>query len=681
MTALLPDPVPLDPPPGSPRALDELTGRLGRAAALLGELGEQLSADAGSAPSWAGRDAAGAGVQVQRVGGLAREASAALLRGGARVALHRELLEDARGRLARLRDAQEEDFGAAAARLGGIVDPAGSDTAGAIEHLHGAESARRRVAEAIREDLAEDAAETAVVLADCSAVAGGGRGGGRDVDRYLAELLPGWHETQRAQRGRDLAVALRTGDAFSREAAARELLPSAGDGAVAAAVLTGLGPEGFRDVLRGLGDGSLSSGSALARVMAAVLGAPVPPADAREVSRVRDGRHVDPADSRTLDSDLVALGMGVVLAAGRENRSAGPPAATVREWGRQIVARERAMGAERIVDRVRLPPSSSRPGDPLEEVLVRLAGADDPGPAAVLLRGQPTWSHLLARPWDDGGTAFAALVQHAGEEPGPAGDVAVRSGLRTLAAGLGDDGDPAGWTVDPATAAAIAPELAGAVVVHPDVVAGPLAQAAAGEGEAARSLLRGLGHLSGEPAAAAALDRGLEDAAPSVAAGWTAVREYGQRLAHALDGFAAQEQAERRMRLTDVVKEAMSLSPGAGRVLGPAVALGSVVADLDGTWDGSPDRGGHFSAEDALRAAGGAPGAEQAYRNTAALLGTPRPPVSPPTDWRGLVADLLPVRRRQGDTVERIDDLIQDLVDEDVLGAPVGPEGRVSPFE
>lgn len=677
MTALLPDPVPLDPPPGSLRALEDLTGRLRRAADLLGELGERLSADAGSVPAWAGRDADGAVERVRRVHGLAHEAAAALQRAGTRLGVHREVLEDAGRRLAGLREAQEDDFGAAAARMGGIVDPLSPHPDGAIEHLHAAESARRRVAEAIREDVAADAAATAIVLAGCTAVAGGSRGEA-DVARYLDALLPGWHEARLAARAGVLAVVLRDGDPFDQERAARELLPSAAGGAVAAAVLTGLGVDGFRAVLRRLGDGSLSAGSALARVMAAVLGAPVPPADAAAVARVRDGRHVDAADHRTLDADLVALGMGVVLAAARGSTTAGPPAATVRGWGRQIVARERAMGAERIVDRVRLPPSPSRPGDPLEQVLVRLAGAGDPAAAAGLLRGQPTWSHLLARPWDDDGAALAAVVQQAGQEPGPAGDVAVRSGLRALATGLGDDGDPAAWTVDRATAAAIAPELAGAVALRPDVVAGPLARAAAGE-EEPRALLRGLGALSGEPAAATVLDRALDAAAPVAVAGWTAVREYGQRLAHALDGFAAQERAERRMHLTDAVGELASLPPVAGRVLGPLVALGGIAGDLDGTWDEAPDRGRRFSAEDAVRAAGGAPGAGQAYRRTAALLGAPRAPVSPPIDWRGLAADLLPGRGPHGEAVEHASDLAGELLDGDEMTAGVGREGRVSP--
>lgn len=674
MTPLLPDPVPLDPPPGDPRALDDLTGRLRRAAELLGELAEQLSGAAtGATPSWSGRDAVAATTQVGRVGGLVREAAEALLHAGGRLARHREVLADARRRFASLRAAQEDDYGAAAARLGGVVDPASAGSAAAFAELHRAESARRRVAAGIRAEVEDDAAATAVVLAGCSAIAGGGgRAGDRDgMFRHLARVLPGWHELELVRRGEEFVAAFTgRGDEFSREEAARDLLPWAGDGRVAAAVLTGLGADGFRDVLQQLGDGSLSAGSALARVLAAVLGAPVPPADAEEVTRVRDGRHVDPTDHRTLDDDLVALGMGVVLAAGRGDRRAGPPPATVREWGRQIVARERALGSERIVDRIRLQASYARPTDPLQEVAARLGEAGDPAPAAGLLRARPTWSHLLARPWDDGGAAFAALVERAGEAA--QGDTAVRAGLRALATGLGDDGDPAHWTVDRATAAVIAPSLASAVTAHPDVLVRAL-DAAAGKGGQSPQLLRGLGYLSTE--SAAVLDRGVDETvagltggagtvapgpAVAVVAGYPAVREYGQRLAHALDEFAAQELGRSRMLVTDVVKELT------GPVGTAVVGVGSVLGDFDGTWEASSDRGERFPVEDAVRAAGGAATAEAAYRDVAALLGTPTPPAPPPTDRVGLVRDVLPVPVRGfvGELVERSTDAVKELLDD-----------------
>ncbi len=671
MTELVPDPVPLGPPPGEPRAIAALAGRLDRAGVLLGELGERVTADAGAVPSWTGRDADAATARLLRAGALVREAADGLVRAGARVALHAELLEDARGRLARQRAAQEEDLAAAAARLGGVVDVSGADTIGALEELRVMEAARRRVAAAIRDEVAEDAAATAAVLAGCGAIAvGAGRsGGGAAVLRHLAGVLPGWREVLLAQRGHAFAAALLADDdVAAQERSARELLPDAGDPAVAAAVLIGLGPAGLRDVLRRLGEGSLSSGSALARTVAGVLGAPVPLADAAAVARVRGARLVDPDDHHTLDGDLVALGMGVVLAAGRGNPAAGPPLTTVREWGRQIVARERALGAERIVDHVRPGPAEAPPGDPLEEVLVRLAAAEDPAPAAALLRAVPTWSLLLERTWDDGGAAFAALVERAGSEPG---DVAVRAGLRALAAGLGDDGDPAGWTVDRGTAAGIAPALAAAVVARPDVLTGPLLGDVDGAGDD-RTLLRGLGYLSADPAAGPALDRGVAaaavglrgadrtgtgDRAVAVIAGYTAVREYGQRLVHALGEFAARERAVHLQQITELFKAAASSAPPVRM----AIAALAVVRDLDGTWDEGRDEGRHLPVSEALRATGGAADATEAYAQVAAAVGTPTAPVSPGTDWIGLALELVPGGGRVQDVAEQVYEQLDQL--------------------
>lgn len=466
---------------------------------------------------------------------------------------------------------------------------------------------------------------------------------GRRAVRRLEDLLPGWHAADLRRRGAEFAGAVRRSgdDVAATEEAARDLLPWAGNGAVAAAVLTGLGAEGLREALRLLGDGSLSSGSALAGVLAAVLGAPVPPGAAAEVAQVRDGRHVDAGDVRTLDADHVAVGMGAVLAAGRRSGRPGPPPATTREWARQIVARERALG-EPVRERLRS--FAAPPPDPLQEVLARLARPDAGAQAAELLRAEPTWTTLLARPWDDGGSAFAAAVERAAGRPGD-GDVVVRSGLRALATGLGDDGDPAGWTVDRGTATAVAPALADAVAARPEVVTGPLARAAAGAGEEDRSLLRGLGNLSADPDASAVLDRALAEVTDArTAAGYLAVREYGQRLDHALHEFAAQEQAVQRERTTQVVTETLGFVPR-GEGVAKVLSVLAVVAGADGTWEGSPDEGRHFPAPAGASTSG-------AYQHVAALLGTPTAPVSPRTDWAGLAADLLPGGDRLRDAVE-----------------------------
>jgi hypothetical protein len=640
----LPDPVPLDPPPGDPAALADLATRLDAAAAFLGDLQGRLGGAPAAACGWAGDDAVATDAQVARVGDLARSAAEALVRAAARVRRHEEVLTDVRQRLAQLRRAQAEDVDTAVARMGVAADPGtglpGPGTAAALADLSAAEAGRARARAAMLGEVEVDAAATAAVLADCGAVAGGG-----DV-RMLEDLLPGWHASALRQRGADFVDALlRPGaDLWGTEEAARRLLPWAGNGAVAAAVLTGLGADGVQEVLRLLGDGSLSAGSALAGVMAAVLGAPVPAGRADGVAQARDVRHVDPDDVRTLDADHVALGMGVVLAAARRSGRPGPSPATVREWGRQVLAREQALGGP---IRERLVPSPALPGDPLEEVLARLARADAGPQAAEFLRAGPTWTTLLARSWDDGGAAFAAAVERATVEPGH-GEVVVRSGLRALAVDLADDGEPVGGTVDRATATSVSPALADAVAARPEVVTEPLGRAAAGAGEQDRPVLRGLGYLSADPHAAPVLDRALGQAsgAPEAQAGYLAVREYGQRLHHALGEFAAQEEADRRFVTTTVVTEVVSLVPRwGGGVAGGLTAL-SVVVDADGTWDGAPDEGARFVAPC------GDPDAATAYERVAALLGAPAAPVSPPTDWVGLAGALVPGGARLGDVLE-----------------------------
>lgn len=659
----LPDPARLDPPPGDPAALADLATRLDAAAGFLGDLRGRLGGAPAAACGWAGADAGAADAQVARVGELARSAADALMRAAARVRRHEEVLTDVRQRLAQLRRAQAEDMDTAVARMGAAhtgTGLPGPGAAAAVADLAAAEADRARMRTAMLTEVEVDAAATAAVLAGCGAVAGGGDAAG-DV-RTLEDLLPGWHASALQQHGAHFVAAfLRPGaDLQDAEEAARRLLPWAGNGAVAAAVLGGLGADGVREALRLLGDGSLSAGSALAGVMAAVLGAPVPAGAAAEVARARDVRHVDPDDVRTLDPDHVALGMGVVLAAARRSGRPGPPPATVREWGRQLLARERALG-EPI--RARLRPSPALPGDPLEEVLGRLAREDAGPQAAGLLRAEPTWTTLLARPWDDGGAAFAAAVERAAAEPGH-GDVVVRSGLRALAIGLADDGDPAGWTVDRATAASVAPALADAVAARPEVVADPLARAAAGAGESEQLVLRGLGLLSADPGAAAVLDRALGEpaGAPAVQAGYLAVREYGQRLDHALGEFAAQEEAVRRHATTTVVTAGLSFVRRGGEQVAGALTVLSVLVDADGTWDGSPDEGLRFGVPC------GDPGAAAAYDHVAAVLGAPTAPTSPPTDWVGLAAAVVPGGERLEDVVEAgvgaVED-VRELVDTD----------------
>ena len=645
----LPDPARLDPPPGDPVALADLATRLDAAAAFLGDLCGRLGVAPAAACGWAGADAAAADAQVARVGDLARSAADALVCAAARVRRHEEVLTDVRQRLAQLRRAQAEDYGTAVARMGAAAlrhrsaRPRGGGGRGGPGRRGGRP---RRVRAAMLGEVEVDAAATAAVLAGCGAVAGGGDGAGASGPSRTccpAGTRPPSGSTARTSRTRFLRPGA---DLQSTEEAARRLLPWAGNGAVAAEVLTGLGADGVQEALRLLGDGSLSAGSALAGVMAAVLGAPVPTGAAAEVARARDVRHVDPDDVRTLDADHVALGMGVVLAAARRSGRPGPPPATVREWGRQVIAREQALG-EPVRERLR--PSPALPGDPLEEVLGRLARADAGPQAAGLLRAEPTWTTLLARPWDDGGAAFAAAVERATAEPGH-GDVVVRSGLRALGVGLADDGDPAGWTVDRATAASVAPALADAVAARPEVVAEPLARAAAGAGEQDRPVLRGLGIPDRRAGRRGRARPRPGRSRPERGNGGAGRLPGGPRVRAApgprpgrVRGPGGGRPARRR---DDHAGHGRAVVPPSGRRAGRPTRDGAVRrVGADGTWDASPDEGLH------VRVPCGDPEAA-AYGNVAAVLGAPTAPMSPPTDWVGVAAAVVPGGERLRDVVE-----------------------------
>jgi hypothetical protein len=269
-----------------------------------------------------------------------------------------------------------------------------------------------------------------------------------------------------------------------------------------------------------------------------------------------------------------------------------------------------------------------------------------------LLGSADTWSWLLERPWDDGGADLAALVARAADEPGPPGEDVARLGLTALGTGLGDDGDPATWTVDRGTAAVLAPALGSVVAAHAGVVADALS-AAGGGVDAARTLLRGLGHLTLDQGAAVdvgfalqdlldrAVDGGQRWSAVRVTAGYLAVREYGQRLAHALEAFDLQEEAVREAQKYEVAKQVVLAAPAR-----PAVAAGVGIAldyvgmglRLDGTWEQGPDEGRHLGAGDAVRSVGGVDGLTPAERSRLAraafsaagdVLGHPAAPDSP----------------------------------------------------
>jgi hypothetical protein len=689
MTVFLPPPVPLDMPPGDPAGLADLARTAARASFRMALLDGHLTGPAAAAPGWLGDDAEAAVVQLRRLGELVREGSAALDAAAQRVSLHHERLLSVRSFVTALREHQEADFAVAEYQLARLVDPAAQmssatedlQAVAVVEELAAAEGGRRRQHAAAIEEFAQDAAGTAHALAEASAVFGG-TGSREDAGRavaYLAAELPGWGDAELRGRGRALAESF-TGLLLSpreRDALAREAVPYAGSDAFAGALLRGMGVDGIRETLSLLGDGVLPAGNALARLLGRALGAAQSTGAHDPVSVVLDATYVD-RDDYGVEPDLIALGIGVVLASVGPSVSGGPPPATVVGWGRQILARERELGSgltqTRAVDRAYPLSDAMVPFDPMAMVARNLARVPDPGYAAALLGDTSTWSQLLARTWDDG-VSFGDLVRRAADDPGPAGQTSVRSGLQALGTGLGDHGDPARWTVDQDTAAAVAPALGAALAGHVSVAVAELGvgvdtESAAGSDDA----LRGLGYLTLDRDAAADIGSALvawarsqvtalEGTAPEVPvpalaipSAYLAVREYGQRLAHAIEGFQMQQHAEQRelgWNWTVGLLATFARGP-VGAVVGAVEGPVAAAFGFDGTWPQGVDHGLRFDREDAVRIARGIAGpelaAEQeavdrqaraAFDRTIRYLGRQVPPSSPPHDLAGDMLDVL----------------------------------------
>ena len=677
MTVVVPEPLPLDLPPEDPDALAALVRGVAGAAYCLGTLDGDLTGAAHSAPDWLGADADAAVAQVGAVAILVRRCSAAVLAAAGRLSAHAELVTAARQAIAALRAEQADDFAATWARLSRLDDLVTAVRADApeavalVEDLRVAEEGRRRAHAALLEDVAADGAVTARVLAESSAVVGG-RGAPGDTTRvvaFLAAELPGWGDQELTARGLAFAQALAGGlGAGELASAARAAAPYAGRAAFATALLLGLGVDGIRELLYRLGDTDLSTGPAVARLLAYALGSAQATGAAYDpVGELLTAGYVDPA-APGLAADQVVLGMGMVLAATRP--ADGPPLCTVLAWGRQMLAREHAqagtMIGARAIDRDGPTAGSPLRNDPVALVAERLTRADDPGLAAALLGDRLAWGQLLARPWNDGGAALVRLVARGGSAPAAVGDAAVRAGLEALGAGL-DDGDPTDWTVDRRTAAAVAPVLGAALAGHVSVPAGLLWEGARGEaGPGAADALRGLGYLTLDEGAAVAVYRALAgwsrvQPGPVGAAGplpplpevvvpaaFVAVEEYGQQLAYTLHGYAEKARAERRaLGWNLTVGLAVNFLPGRGGVVGGILAdYLAMWSGMDGTWDNGPDRGLVFARADAvatvldgrapdegsaLREVAGQAGG--AYDRTARVLGLPEPPESPVSHW------------------------------------------------
>jgi hypothetical protein len=233
-----------------------------------------------------------------------------------------------------------------------------------------------------------------------------------------------------------------------------------------------------------------------------------------------------------------------------------------------------------------------------------------------------------------------------------------------LGAGLAD-GDPHDWTVSIRTASAVAPALARALAAHVEVATEALRVGVDGQvGGGRADVLRGLGYLTLDRAAAAQVERALlawarvqpgtvDGSDPSsplavvaIPSAYLAVEQYGQRLAYAMHGFEEKIAAEGKQLIWNAtVGVLVNVLPGrAGLVGGAAEAWLSDLLRTDGTWVNGPDRGLVFDRAQAADAALVAwrPGrgysgalarqAADAFDRTRAALPAPLPPKSPDQD-------------------------------------------------
>jgi hypothetical protein len=678
MTVVVPSPVDLPMPPGDVEALRELVSDVAGAAFWLTTLGDRLAGPAGSAPGWLGADAGAAAAQIVRVAALTRDAAVSVLGASGRLTAHADLLADARRQVGLLRTEQDEDFRAAWRRLARIThfqvlpttEP--PEAYAIVADLEAAEASRRRRCAALLEEVEDDAAAAGQVLADACAVVGG-RGVRGDGDRVMAHLAaewPGWGDLEMARRGRVLAGEfgefLTPGD---RDARALAALPYAGSAAFADALLAAMGPVRVRESFAELGDGSYRPDSALARLMAQTFGAAAA-GGGTAAAGVLSAGYVSPRDEDARD-DLVVLGMGTVLAASLALGARGLAPATVAAWGRQIAAREHALGAGAL-DRIHPLADDAPPVDALPVVVAILAG--DPGPpaAATFLTGPDVWDTLLARAWEDCGTSLRHLVGSAGRVEGLLGERVVRGGLEAVAAGL-DDGDAGDWPVHRAAANAVRSALAEGIAAHPAVVGLALTASAAGQVAVAEDdLLRGLGFVTLDRPAAAVIGAALEGWAvaqpvpewvsgpppllPAVVVpnAYLAVQEYGQELAHSLNELELEREADDRALLwRTTVGLAASFAPGPyGVAAGLIEGYAAMWLGFDGTWEPGTDHGptyrpdvldpsaltqltpDEWTAVDRM-----AEQAEDAFDETARALGPVETPKPRPGHWWDPILD------------------------------------------
>ncbi|HEV7871138.1 MAG TPA: hypothetical protein VGO95_07790 [Modestobacter sp.] len=611
MSVILPRPVALPEPPGSPVALGAVVDQL-TSAGLAAGLTVHLLEPAAVLSGWQGADATVAAAEVGAAIAVAADLQDALSAVRARLLDHHELWLAVLGRVAELRDDQRAQFATAASRLavlvgtaveaGGPVAPPPQALA-LVQAVAEEDAGRAAEHRGLLQALAEDARGAGAVLA-AAALPFGGTGRAGDavaVTVRLAVQLPGWGagalEELGAQAGDDLS---HPGTVAELAAAVARWRPYAALPGFADALVGRLGADGLTWLLSVLA-GVAGTGEAepLAALLAGALsGSGAHPGE--RVGEVLSAVRLDPDDpDRAVDG--LAVAMGLVLAA----PGAGPMLAAV--WGRQLLAREAAQGRPAgagVTGGAVLP-------DPVDAALVALARAGDPVAAALLLEDPGAWTTLLSRPWPGGTESLAAVVGLAAAAP-QAGR-AARSALLALGRGLAP-GSTDRVVDDQVALARVRAAVTGLVAGQPGVVLPVLDAAATGVvlDTEAETALRGLGYLAADPGSAAEVTAEVRAALRAgeagaftgqVAGAHVALLEYGQRLRYALAWSHDQSRAvDAEMPWTFAVSLPVALVPGnAGALAGVGEGALAEVLDANGDVEIGPDTGEVRTADDAAR--------------------------------------------------------------------------------
>ncbi|WP_138756867.1 hypothetical protein [Modestobacter altitudinis] len=602
MTLLLPVPVALPEPPGSPDALGSVVEQLTSAGCAAG-LTVHLLQPAVALGGWQGADATVAAAEVGAALAVAADLHEAVTAAAARLADHHALWLTVLARVTSLRADQRHRFADAGAQLAALVGiPLESGSAAApaeavalVRDVREEDADRGAEHRALLELLAEDATVAAAVLVGVTRPFGGtGRPGvAAAVTVRLAVQLPAWGAEALAALGRQAADQLtRPGSAETLATAVQRWRPYASVPGFADALVGRLGGEGVTwllSVLAGL------AGTGEEEPLAALLAGAL----SGQGGAVLDAVRLSPDDPDGAADDQ-AVAMGLVLAA------PGAGSALAADWGRQLLGREAARGT----------PAGVRGGrpDPVEAALAVLARSGDADAAVRLLDDPVAWTTLLSRPWPGGSDSLAAVVALAAA--GPEAGRAARAALLALGEGLAPGS--AGRVLDDAGALAqVRGGVTDLVAGQPGVLLPVLDAAVTGGAPDARAdtALRGLGNLvtdagsAGEVTAAveAALRAGAAGAfAGEVAGAHVAVLEYGERLRYALAWSHEQSRAVDAQMLWELgVGQPLALVRGrAGELLDVIEAPVADALDVDGDVEIGPDTGRVHTAEEAARFAG-----------------------------------------------------------------------------